>query len=63
MDFDVILKGSSVAASAYYPQGNNRALIIENGRTVTIQASPYNTIMDFSGNKLDFTSQIITVQR
>ncbi|GEM_PF-2515087 len=70
LDFNITVNGSSVAASTY-PQGNDRALItiaqsgylFENGRNVTIQASPRNDIMDFNGNKLDFTSQTITVQR
>ncbi|MGE7092213.1 S-layer homology domain-containing protein [Lysinibacillus sp. NPDC048646] len=69
MDFDIIVNGSSVAASTY-AQGNDRVLItisqngyFENGRNVTIQASPRNAITDYNGNKLDFTSQTITVQR
>ena len=73
MDFDVNVNGYSVAASTYssYAQGNDKVLItipqggylFENGRTVTIQASPRNAIMDSNGNKLDFTSQTITVQK
>lgn len=70
LDFNITVNGSSVAASTY-AQGNNRVLItvpqngylFENGRSVTIQASPRNDISDFNGNKLDFTSQTITVQR
>ncbi len=70
MDFDISVNGSSVAASTY-AQGNDRVLItisqsgylFENGRNVTIQASPRNAIMDSSGNKLDFTLQTITVQK
>ncbi|EON71653.1 hypothetical protein H131_16838 [Lysinibacillus sphaericus OT4b.31] len=70
MDFDISVNGSSVAASTY-AQGNDRVLItisqsgylFENGRNVTIQASPRNAITDNNGNKLDFTSQTITVQR
>ncbi|MGE8001261.1 S-layer homology domain-containing protein [Lysinibacillus sp. NPDC093190] len=67
MDFDIIVNGSTVAATTYSP-GNDRVLItIPQGGylygNVTIQASPRNAIMDSSGNKLDFTSQTITVQR
>ncbi|KOP72780.1 hypothetical protein AMS59_17935 [Lysinibacillus sp. FJAT-14745] len=67
MDFEVIVNGSTVAASTYSP-GNDRVLItIPQGGylygNVTIQASSRNAIMDSSGNKLDFTSQTITVQR
>ncbi|MFT9820222.1 S-layer homology domain-containing protein [Lysinibacillus sp. NPDC056185] len=70
LDFNITVNGSSVAATTY-SQGNDRVLItipqngylFENGRSVTIQTSPRNEIMDFNGNKLDFTSQTITVQR
>ncbi|WP_107923302.1 S-layer homology domain-containing protein [Lysinibacillus parviboronicapiens] len=70
MDFNINVNGSSIAASTY-AQGNDRVLItisqsgylFENGRSVTIQASPSNAIMDSNGNKLDFTLQTITVQR
>ena len=70
LDFNITVNGSSVAATTY-GQGNDRVLItipqngylFENGRSVTIQASPRNDIRDFNGNKLDFTSQTITVQR
>lgn len=70
LDFNITVNGSSVAATTY-SQGNDRVLItiphnsylFENGRSITIQASPRNDIMDFNGNKLDFTSQTITVQR
>ncbi|TQR28383.1 S-layer homology domain-containing protein [Lysinibacillus sphaericus] len=70
LDFNITVNGSSVAGTTY-PQGNDRVLItipqngylFDNGRSVTIQASPRNNIMDFNGNKLDFISQTITVQR
>ncbi|MEY9978009.1 S-layer homology domain-containing protein [Lysinibacillus sp. RC79] len=69
-DFDITVNGSWVAADTSW-QGSDRVKItipqngnlFENGRTVTIQASQSNAITDVNGNKLDFTSQTITVQR
>jgi len=65
MDFDIVVNGSTVGATTY-PQGNDKVLItIPQGLygNVTIQASSRNGIMDSSGNKLDFTSQTITLSR
>ena len=68
MDFDILVNGNTIAATTTYTQ-DNRVLItipqsgFEYGRNVTILASSRNTLTDYSGNKLDFTSQSIIVQR
>lgn len=68
MDFNIEVNDLPVTATTGL-QSNNSVLItttqklFENGRSVKIQASQSNAITDGSGNKLDFTSQTITVQR
>lgn len=69
MDFVILVNGYSVPATTNYSPGNDRVLIsisqngFEYGRNVTIQASSLNTITDYNENRLDFTSQTITVQK
>ncbi|MFF2174838.1 S-layer homology domain-containing protein [Lysinibacillus sp. NPDC058147] len=68
MDFNIEVNDLPVTATTGL-QSNNSVLItttqklFENGRSVKIQASQSNAITDVSGNKLDFSSQTITVQR